>query len=92
MDVTETHVTAELFDQAMARLARKRVPALESAPELVVEQVLERARWRACARPVTKEYALAPSFEAATAVLGRHQDNPVSLGMAVLAFETHLLD
>jgi predicted NBD/HSP70 family sugar kinase len=42
--------------------------------------------------PVIKEYALAPCFEAATAVLGRHQDNPVSLGMAVLAFETHLLD
>jgi predicted nuclease with RNAse H fold len=41
VDVTETHVTAELFDQAMARLARKRVSALESAPELVVEQVLD---------------------------------------------------
>jgi predicted NBD/HSP70 family sugar kinase len=42
--------------------------------------------------PVIKEYALATCFEAATAVLGRHLDNPVSLGMAVLAFETHLLD
>ncbi|WP_156094295.1 ROK family protein [Lentzea aerocolonigenes] len=42
--------------------------------------------------PVIEEYALAPCFEAATAVLGRHQDNPVSLGTAVLAFETHLLD
>jgi hypothetical protein len=42
--------------------------------------------------PVIKEYALATAFEAATTVLGRHLDNPVSLGMAVLAFETHLLD
>jgi hypothetical protein len=46
----------------------------------------------AAVTPVIKEYALAPSFEPATALLGRHQDNPVSLGMAVLAFETHLLD
>ncbi|MET9630386.1 ROK family protein [Lentzea sp. NPDC006480] len=41
VDVTETHVTAELFDQAMARLARKRVPVLESAPDAVAERVLE---------------------------------------------------
>ncbi|GGU28311.1 ROK family protein [Lentzea flava] len=42
--------------------------------------------------PVIKEYALATPFEAATAALGGHLGNPVSLGMAVLAFETHLLD
>ncbi|MEU0877185.1 ROK family protein [Lentzea sp. NPDC005914] len=42
--------------------------------------------------PVIKEYALATRFEAATAVLGSHLDDPVSLGMAVLAFEAHLLD
>jgi hypothetical protein len=31
-------------------------------------------------------------FEAATAVLCRHRENPVSPGTAVLAFETQLLD
>ncbi|MET9630387.1 ROK family protein [Lentzea sp. NPDC006480] len=42
--------------------------------------------------PVIKEYAFGTCFEATTTALGGHQDNPVSLGMAVLAFETHLLD
>jgi predicted NBD/HSP70 family sugar kinase len=42
--------------------------------------------------PVIEEYALATAFEAATAVLGRHLDHPVSLGTDVLAFEAHLLD
>lgn len=46
----------------------------------------------AAVTPVIEEYALATAFEAATTVLGRHLDDPVSLGMAVLAFETHLLD
>jgi predicted NBD/HSP70 family sugar kinase len=46
----------------------------------------------AAVTPVIEEYALETRFEAATAVLGGHLDNPVSLGMAVLAFETHLLD
>ena len=42
--------------------------------------------------PVIEEYALATAFEAATTVLGRHLDHPVSLGAAVLALEAHLLD
>jgi predicted NBD/HSP70 family sugar kinase len=46
----------------------------------------------AAVTPVIKEYALGTCFEATTASLGGHLDNPVSLGMAVLAFETHLHD
>ncbi|MDX8056717.1 ROK family protein [Lentzea sp. BCCO 10_0798] len=42
--------------------------------------------------PVIKEYALVTPLDAATAVLCRHLEDPVSLGMVVLAFETHLLD
>jgi hypothetical protein len=57
VDVAETYVTAELFDQVMARLARKRVPVLESTPEPVVEHVVMRLE-RRCDVPMVLDNPL----------------------------------
>lgn len=102
--VDETYVTA--VDQAFARLARKRVPVLESARKpgraglcIVADGGLVRGatnnagEWGLVVPHAGDRGVRARArFEAATALLGGHLDDPVSVGTAVLAFETHLLD
>ncbi|WP_167978806.1 ROK family protein [Lentzea indica] len=87
--------------ETLTRFARPLGLALANAVNMLNPELIVFGGWVSAAlgeplvsavTPVIKEYALATPFEAATAVLGRHLDNPVSLGMAVLAFETHLLD
>ncbi|GAA3622586.1 ROK family transcriptional regulator [Lentzea roselyniae] len=87
--------------ETLARYARPLGLALANAVNVLNPGLIVFGGWVSAAlgeplvsavTPVIKEYALATAFEAATTVLGRHLDNPVSLGMAVLAFETHLLD
>ncbi|MGW6929179.1 ROK family protein [Lentzea sp. NPDC054927] len=87
--------------ESLTRYARPLGLALANAVTMLSPELVVFSGWMSAAlgeplvsavSPVIKEYALATSFEAATAVLGRHLDSPVSLGMAVLAFETHLLD
>jgi predicted NBD/HSP70 family sugar kinase len=87
--------------ETLSRFARPLGLALANAVTLLDPGLIVFGGWVGAAlgeplvsavTPVIKEYALATRFEAATAVLGGHPDSPVSLGMAVLAFETHLLD
>lgn len=87
--------------ETLTRFARSLGLALANAVNTLNPELIVFGGWVSAAlgeplvsavTPVIKEYALVTPFEAATAVLCRHLEDPVSLGMAVLAFETHLLD
>ncbi len=86
--------------ETLARFARPLGLALANAVNMLNPGLIVFGGWVGAAfgealvsavTPVIKEYALVTPFEAATTILARHLENPVSLGMAVLAFETHLL-
>jgi len=86
--------------ETLARFARPLGMALANAVNMLNPGLIVFGGWVGAAfgealvsavTPVIKEYALVTPFEAATTILARHLENPVSLGMAVLAFETHLL-
>jgi len=86
--------------ETLARFARPLGMALANAVNMLNPGLIVFGGWVGAAfgealvsavTPVIKEYSLVTPFEAATTILARHLENPVSLGMAVLAFETHLL-
>jgi predicted NBD/HSP70 family sugar kinase len=87
-------------EETLARFARPLGIALANAVNMLNPELLVVGGWVSAAfgdalltavAPVVKEFSLAVPYDAIECALSRIADNPVSLGMAVLAFETFLL-
>lgn len=84
----------------LERFARPLGMALANAVNMLNPELLVVGGWVSAAfgepllaavEPVVKQFALAVPYDAVTLAASRIADNPVSLGMAVLAFETFVL-
>jgi predicted NBD/HSP70 family sugar kinase len=87
-------------EETLAKYARPLGIALANAVNMVNPELVVVGGWVSAAFgdplltavvPVVKEFSLAVPYDAIECVLSRITDNPVSLGMAILAFETFLL-
>ncbi|MFL6111397.1 MAG: ROK family protein [Catenulispora sp.] len=84
----------------LERFARPLGMALANAVNMLNPELLVVGGWVSAAfgepllaavEPVVKEFSLTVPYDAVTLTTSRIADNPVSLGMAVLAFETFVL-